>query len=60
MNLMWSKKFGFHGYSPDWELEIVKQGISDWPGNGREMTSHNNSRISSSKRPWGVDRGYLC
>ena len=40
-------------------MAIVKQGMSDWPGNDGEMTSHSNSRLSTSKRSWGVDRD-LC
>ena len=41
-------------------MAIVKQGISDWPGNDGEITSHINSRPSASKRPCGRDRGYFC
>ena len=55
MNLMWFEKFGFHGYSSYWKLDIVNHGMSDWPGNNREMTSHNNLRLSPSQRLGGVD-----
>ena len=40
-------------------MAIVKQGISDWPGSDGGVTSHSNSRLSASKRPWGADGGYL-
>ena len=33
------EKFGFHGYYSGLKLDIVKQGMSDWPGNDRKMTS---------------------
>ena len=60
MCLMRFDKFGFHGYSSDWKLDIVKQGMSDWHGNDGEMTSHSNSRLSFCKRLWGLYKGYLC
>ena len=41
-------------------MAIGKLGMSDWLGNDGEMTSHSNSRLSASKRPWGADRDYLC
>ena len=42
------------------KLDIVKQGMSDWPGNDGDMTSHSISRLSSCKRLWSVYRGYIC
>ena len=56
MNLMLFEKFGFHGYSSDSNLDVVKEGMSDWPGNDGEMTSHSNSRLCSSKRLWDLDK----
>ena len=38
-------------------MAIVKQGMSDWPGNDGKITSHSNLKLSVSK--WGVDRSYL-
>ena len=51
MNLMWFEKFGFHGYSSDWRLDIVKQEMSDWPGNNEKMTLHRNFKLRFSERP---------
>ena len=31
-------------------LDIVKQGMSDWPGNGREMASHSNFTLRFFER----------
>ena len=59
MNLIWFEKLGLHGYSSDWKLDIVKQGMSDWSGNDGEMTPYSNSRLSSWKRLWGLYRGCL-
>ena len=37
-------------------MTIVKQEISDWPGNDGKMTSNSNLKLSASKWPRGVDR----
>ena len=34
--------------------------MSDWSGNDGEMMPHSKSRLSASKRLWGVDRDYPC
>ena len=59
MNLIWFEKFDFHGYSSDWKLDILKQGISDWPGNDGKMTSHNNFKVRFSGRSLNVVIGVL-
>ena len=50
MNFMRFDKCGFHGYSSDWKLDIVKQGMSDWPGNDGKMTSRSYFKVRFSER----------
>ena len=59
MNLKRSDNFGFHGYSSHWKLDIVKQGMSDWPGNDRKMTSHNSFKLRFYERSLNIVRGFL-
>ena len=40
-------------------LDNVKQGMSDWLGNGREMTSHRNFKLRLYEKPLDVIRGFL-
>ena len=35
-------------------MAIVKQRISDWPGNNGKMTSHSNFQLRFSERPLDV------
>ena len=56
---MWFEKFGFHGHSSDLKLDIVMQGMSDWVGNDRKMTSHNNFKLKCSKGFLDLGRGFL-
>ena len=58
MNLMWYEKLGFHGYSSNWKLAIVKQVMSDWPGNDRKMTLHSHFKIRNFKNFLNVTRGF--
>ena len=37
----------------------MKQGMPDYSGNDGEVTSQSSSRLSASRMPWDVDRGYL-
>ena len=50
LNLMWFDKFGFHGYSSYWKLDIIKQWMSDWPSNDRKNASHSNLKLIFSER----------
>ena len=40
-------------------MAIVKQGMSGWPGNDGEMTSDSNFKVTFSKRPLELVRGFL-
>ena len=40
-------------------LDNVKQGMSDWLGNGREITSHSNFKLRLSEKPLDVIRDFL-
>ena len=56
------EKFDFHGYSSDWKLDIVKQGMSDWLGNNGRMTSYttiSNFKLTFYKRPLVLVRDFL-
>ena len=57
MNLIRFDKFGFHGYSCDWKLDIVMHGMSDWPCNDGKMTSHNYFKLRFSERSLDLVRG---
>ena len=37
----------------------VKQGMSDWPGNDKKITSHSNFRLRFPERPLDIVRGLL-
>ena len=46
---------------PPWvliALDIVKQGMSDWPGNERKITSHSNFKLRFSKKCLDLVRGF--
>ena len=58
MNLMQFDKFGFHGYSCDWKLDILMHGMSDWSGNDGKTTSHNNFKLRFSERFLDLVRGF--
>ena len=59
MNFMWFDKFGFQGYSSDWKLDIIKQGMSGWPGNDGKMTSQNNFKLRFLERSLDLVRDFL-
>ena len=59
LHLMRREKFGFHGYSSDLKLDIVKLGMSVWPENDRKMTSHSNFKLRFSEKPLDVVRRFL-
>ena len=59
INLVWLEKLGFHGYSSDWKLDIVKGGMSDWPGSDRKIMSQSNFKIRFSERSLDLVRGFL-
>ena len=40
-------------------MTIIKQGMSDWMGKHRKITSYNNLKLSSSERLWHTDKGYI-
>ena len=42
-----------------WKMTVIKQGMSNWPGNGRKVTSHNNFKLRFSERSLDVVRGFL-
>ena len=58
LNLIWFEKFGFHEYSSDLKLDIVKERKSDWLGNDRKRTSDSNFKLRFSKRPLDLIRGF--
>ena len=59
LNLIWFEKFGFHGYWFNLKVHIIKQGVSDSPGNDRKMTPHSNFKVRFFEKPLDVVGGLL-
>ena len=55
---MWFEKFGCQCLSSKQKMAIVKQGMSDWPGNDEKMTSQSNVKLRSSERALDLIRGF--
>ena len=59
MNLMRFDNFRLHGKSSHEKSDIVKQEMSDLPGNNGKMTSHSNFTLRFSRRPLDLVEGFL-
>ena len=59
LNLMWFETFGCQWWSCKWKMTILKQVMSDWPGNDRIMTSHSNFKLRYSETSLDVVRGFF-
>ena len=53
------EKLGFHGYSSDYKLDIIRQRMSDLLGNDRKMAPHINFKLTNFKRFLDVVRGFF-
>ena len=58
MNLMRFDKFSFHESLSDCKLDIVKQGIWDWPISDGKITSQNNFKLRFSESSLDLVRDF--